>query len=565
MKPRVLFTTIFRPFSKPGKYNLPGDEKFLDYFSNRLTRESGPFVLHDNHPTMAPHLIAANIDADVTVLEAPTLEEFKDELRKNYDVLALTFLTLHFPKLVHMIAWARKLAPQTKIVIGGFGTALFDLERLDVDGVCQQEGISYMRQFLGQDPHEPVEHPLITYEIALRLGVQQLGLPKKRLGVIVNGFGCPHACEFCQTSAYFGKKHVPLIRTGSHLLETMARYEREADVRDFVIYEEDFFLYKRHIGDFIEAAGAHPTLFSYACYSTIKALSQFEIEDLVDSGLSHVWIGVESVNSPYSKSMGRPIRELFDELHRYGVTTTGSIIAGLDDHKRDNVWGEFEHLASLFPSTVQISNLMAGPGTPLRERLARENRLIQDHVLLDSHLYSDQVIHPEFGRGELRGLIFQGYDYIYDTIGPALYRIMKTWHQGSRTLRASSRARLRARGELLVQRAAAMRPIFLETFDYLPNDRIRAAVRECLAELEQDAGPPDAQSLAVARLFREAFDNERRRFEVEGPHVYEPPTRISHYAGGVRSRAGVRPSAPALAAMPGFIAAEQLTRRARGE
>ncbi|KYG06593.1 hypothetical protein BE21_03105 [Sorangium cellulosum] len=531
MKKRILFTTIFRPFSKPGKYNLPGDEKFLDYFSNRLTREPGLFVLHDNHPTVAPHLIAANIDADVTVLETPTIEEFKEELGKGYDIVAITFLTLHFPKLMHMVAWARKLAPEAKIVIGGFGTALYDLDRLEVDGVCQEEGIGYMRKLLGQSLKDPVEHPVITFDIGLRVGVQHPGLPKKRVGILVNGFGCPHACEFCSTSAYFGRKHVPLLGTGQALLDTMVRYEREAGVKDFIIYEEDFYLYKRHINDFIAAARGHGTLFSYGCYATIKALSQFDIEDLVDSGLSHVWIGVESIESPFNKSMGRPIREVFEELQRYGVTTTGSIIAGLDHHKRDNLRGEFEHLASLFPSTVQISNLIAGPGTPLRERLAQENRLIVDQLLIDSHLYSDQVVHPEFGRGELRELIFQGYDYIYETIGPAVYRMMKTWLEGSRNLRRSPRERLRARGELLARRAAAFRPLFLDTFDFLPNDAVRAAVKECVAEMEADVGPPDEQALATARLFRETFESEVRRLEREGPHVYEPPTRTSRYAG----------------------------------
>jgi len=539
MSQRVLFTTIFRPFEVPGKYNLPGDEKFLDYFSNRLTREPGFYSLHDDHPTVAPHLIAANVDADVTVLETPTIEEFKAELGKGYDVVCITFLTLHFTKLVHMIAWARKLAPDTKVVIGGFGTALFDLDRLDVDGVCQAEGIGYMRDFLGQAAAEPVIHPIITFDIKMRIGVQHPELPRKKVGVIVNGFGCPHACEFCSTSAYFGKKHVPLIRSGADLHGTMARYDAEAGVRDFVIYEEDFYLYKRHINDFIAAARGDSTLYSYACYATIKSLSLFDIEDLVDSGLSHVWIGVEAVDSPFNKSVGKPIREVFEALQRYGVTTTGSIIAGLDHHKKDNLEAEFAHLASLFPSTVQISNLIAGPGTPLRARLGSEGRLAGEPNLLDSHLYSDQVIHPEFGKGELRELIFKGYDYVYDAIGPALYRIMKTWYGGSKTLRASPRERLRARGEHLARRASALRPVFLRTAEYLPNDAIRANVAACLAEMEADIGAPSEAELAMADLFRAKFDAEKERLAKEGAHVYSAGTRVATYTDRPFRAAGV--------------------------
>lgn len=531
---RILFTTIFRPFSKPGKYNLAGDEKFLDYFSNRLTRESGMYPLHDNHPTVAPHLIASNLDADVVVLEVPTIEEFKQEITKGYDILCITFLTLHFPKLTHMIAWARKLAPDMKIVIGGFGTALYDLDRLEVDGICQEEGIGFMRKLLGQDLQDPVTHPIISFDIGLRIGVQQPGLPKKRVGILVNGFGCPHACEFCSTSAYFGRKHVPLIRSGQDLLETMARYDREAQIRDFIIYEEDFYLYKRQIEDFVAAARKHPTLFSYGCYSTIKSFSRHDIEDLVESGLSHAWIGVESRDSPFAKSVGRSIHDVFAELQRYGVTTTGSIIAGLDNHTKDNLPLEFEHLASLFPATVQISNLIAGPGTPLRQRLAEENRLYEDVRLHDSHLYSEHVIHPEFGRGDLRKFIFQGYDYIYNRIGPALYRIMKTWFQGATNLRSSPRERLRARGELLAHRARALRPVFLDSAEYLPNDEIRKAVETCLGDMAQELGPPDERDREIARRFRAAFDSEARRRAAEGDHVYEPVTVRTEYTARAR-------------------------------
>jgi haloalkane dehalogenase len=531
---RILFTTIFRPFSRPGKYNLAGDEKFLDYFSNRLTREPGMFPLHDNHPTVAPHLIASNLDADVVVLETPTIEEFKEELAKNYDYLCITFLTLHFPKLVHMVAWARKIAPDTKIVIGGFGTALYDLDRLEVDAICQEEGIGFMRKLLGQDPQDPVTHPVIAFDIGLRIGVQQPGLPRKRVGILVNGFGCPHACEFCSTSAYFGRKHVPLIRTGQDLLETMARYDREAGIRDFIIYEEDFFLYKRQIEDFLAAARQHPTLFSYGCYSTIKSFSRYDIEDLVESGLSHAWIGVESLASPFSKSEGRPIQDVFAELQRYGVTTTGSIIAGLDHHAKDNLPLEFEHLASLFPSTVQISNLIAGPGTPLRERLAQEKRLFEDVRLHDSHLYSEHVMHPEFGRGELREFIFQGYDHIYNRIGPALYRIMKTWFQGACNLRSSPRERLRARGELLAHRAGALRPVFLATMDHLPNQDVRQKVETCLDDMAQELGAPNENDWALAHRFLAAFESEAKRRASEGDHVYEPPTGRTEYSARTR-------------------------------
>lgn len=528
-KPRVLLTTIFRPFSTPNKYNTVDGEKLLDYFSNRLTRESGMFSLHDNHPTVALHIVAANIDADVTVLETPTIEEFKAELEKGYDVMGISFLTLHFPKLAHMIALARKIAPQTKIVIGGFGTALYGLERLEVEGVSKKEGVHFMRQFLGQEVEQPIVHPLLTFDVRLRIAVQHPELGAKPFGIIVNGFGCPHGCEFCSTSAYFGRKHVPFVPTGADLYKLMKRFDENRGVRDFVIYEEDFYLYKSFIEDFIETAVEARSPYSYGCYSTVKALSQFPIEELVKSGLSHIWIGVESAESTFKKSEGRPIRDIFAELQRYGVTTTGSIIAGLDYHRKDNLEAEFEHLASLYPSTVQISNLIAGPGTPLRGRLEQENRLVHDVSLKDSHLYSDTIEHPEFGRGELTVKIFEGYEYIYQRLGPSVSRMLRTWFQGYQTLVESSDDQLRHRAEILKGRIFSARALFAATTDFLPNDGVRNSMQQLLDELHDCFGPLLPQHQAHAEFIRSIFEKEAARQAAEGAHVYEPPTRRAHY------------------------------------
>jgi len=522
---RILLTTIFRPFSTPNKYNSEDAEKFLNYFSNRLTRESGLFSLHDNHPTVALYLLANNVAADTTILETPSIEEYKAELAKNYDFLGITFLVLHFPKLVHMIALARKFAPQTKILIGGFGTALFDLDELGVDAISKKEGVTFLREFLGEDLEQPIEHPLLTVDIGLRLAVQYPHLEGKRCGIIVNGFGCPHACEFCCTSSYFGKRHVPFVGTGDDLYDLMARYDRELGVRDFIIYEEDFFLYRKQIDRFLERTKTDGAPFSYACYSTIFSLSKYPLEELVKSGLSHVWVGVESEYSPFKKSKGLPVDDLFAQLNSYGVTTTGSIIAGLDYHKKDNLHREFAHLASLFPSTVQISNLIAGPGTPLRSRLEKENRLIKEVDLKDSHLYSDTIEHPEFGRGELRELIFEGYEQIYQTIGPGLSRILRTWFQGLKTLRGSSDPRMTERAEILFRRIQGVRPIFASTAEFLPNDQVREQLRTALVEMDQVLGPLDAQQEANAELMRQVFEQETARLQREGAHIFEPGLR----------------------------------------
>ena len=149
------------------------------------------------------------------------------------------------------------------------------------------------------------------------------------------------------------------------------------------------------------------------------------------------------------------------------------------------------------------------------------------------------VSHANSLGNQLRELLFQGYDYIDDRIGPA-----------SRTLRGASRDRMRARGELLGRRAAALRPVFLRTAEYLPNDAIRAEVAACLADMEKELGAPDAAEIAAGEQFRAAFDAEKARLAKDGEHVYLPGTRVARYterpfrATGVPNIAARAPRAP---------------------
>ena len=81
---RVLLTTVFRPYAaQNSKYNKDGDEEWLDYFYSRLTKEPGPFALSTYPSGTSLALIAANLDADVTVLFHPSMEEYVEELKKG--------------------------------------------------------------------------------------------------------------------------------------------------------------------------------------------------------------------------------------------------------------------------------------------------------------------------------------------------------------------------------------------------------------------------------------------------------------------------------------------------
>jgi hypothetical protein len=547
-KRKVLLTTVFRPYAaQHSKYNKDGDEEWLDYLSSRLTREPGPFTMSSYLSGTTLALIGANLDADVTMLGHPSMQEFVAELRKGPDFVGITFLIKGLGKIFPMIAAARKYAPQAKIVIGGFGTMLHDLGATGADYICKGEGVSFFRNLIGQDPADPVRQPLVAGDVTLKCFRNYPYLPRARYAELTHGFGCPHKCEFCSTSAFFGFLHIPFA-VGRAMYDAMAAIHDRLGISYFYLYEEDMCLYKKSLQQWggLIRDDRERTL-SWTCFSTVKSLTSWDLEELVAMGFSHVWIGIESVASPFSKSVGRDNLGLFRELQSFGVTTTGSIIFGLDHHTPENLQADVDHLVELYPSTAQMGTLMPADGTALRARLEAEGRVRKGNYW-DSDLYSELIIHPNFQPGQLHDAVFWGYDEFYRRTGPAIHRLVRTWLNGARRLKHSPTAALRRRAGVLAERARSARPILLETLGYLPTDEIREQVRETLGWLRDELGAPTAAEEAQARLVERIFALEQAKQAVFPAEPFEPDLKLRHWIAGdeVTSLAAPKP-APAIA------------------
>ncbi len=528
---KLLLTTVFRPFGIENKYNKKGDEFLLDYLASRLTREPGLFSLSSYVPHSGLHLIAANLPVETKVLEYPTLEEFVEEVKKGYDYLGITFLIKGFRKVFQMVSLTRKYSPKTKIVIGGFGTCLHNIEDLGADYVCKGEGVSFMRKLLGFSEDTKMINPEITAEITLKVLQDYHFLDKPRIGLVTSGFGCPSACDFCCTSAYFGHKNIPFLKSGEELYKTMLYMHKNTtnNVDHFLIYEEDFMLYEdkvKELGKLIQKD--KDNTFTYACFASIKSISNYDLEELVSRGLGHVWIGIESMNTPFNKRKGRDIGEVFQELHSFGVTTTGSAMFGLEHHTPDSLPKEVDFVIALEPSTVQLANLMPGIGTPLRTRLEKEKRIYKTGFK-DADLYSEVMIHPNFRLGEMTTAIFTGYERIYNTLGPSIYRILKTWFTGYKNLRKSSSRLIRNKAELYAVNIRGVLPIFLNTCQYLPNDEVRSKVNNTLEEIFHELGTPSAEQVKTGELIGRIFalEDTKRKYLEEIP--IEPSISVKNY------------------------------------
>jgi radical SAM superfamily enzyme YgiQ (UPF0313 family) len=285
------------------------------------------------------------------VLYFPTRDDFARELKTNqYDVVGLSGIIVNVGKVREMCRMVRELSPQSVIVVGGHVAAIPGVETMiDADHIVKGEGVSWMRRYLGEDENAPIRHPAIVS--GMRTRIMGVRLPERKgatAATIIPSVGCPMGCNFCTTSAFFGGKgkFVNFFETGDELFAVMSRMEEELKVHSFFVMDENFLLHRERAMRLLELMKQGHKSWALSVFASANAIRKYTMQELVELGVSWLWMGLESPLAGYSKLQGADTRQLTRELREHGIRVQGSTIIGLEHHTPDNIVSEIEHAVS---------------------------------------------------------------------------------------------------------------------------------------------------------------------------------------------------------------------------
>ena len=227
---RVLLASVFGPYAQDDEYGSRLINP-MELYHNQVTRVEGPFSLRMFHRSWGLMLIQANIAAPCTLLDFPTQDRFIEEIRdRRYDVVGISSITTNVLKVKRMCELVRQYQPAAVIVVGGHVANIPDLhKRVDADWIVRGEGVEWFRRFLGEDPTQPIRHPVIPTRIGTRnMGISVKEKPTNVAATLIPSVGCPVGCNFCATSAMFGGKGkwIDFYRTGDELFDIMCQIEQ---------------------------------------------------------------------------------------------------------------------------------------------------------------------------------------------------------------------------------------------------------------------------------------------------------------------------------------------------
>ena len=530
---RVLLTSVFGPYARDDEFGSRSINP-MELYHNQVTRAQGSFSLRMFHRSWGIMMIQANISAPCCVLDFPTREVFTRELTSHhYDVIGISSIIVNVGKVREMCRIARQVSPTSVIVVGGHVAAIPGLgAMIDADHIVRGEGISWMRRYLGEEERAPIRHPAIVSGLQTR--VMGLRLPERKgrtAAAVIPSVGCPMGCNFCTTSAFFGGKgkFVNFYETGDELFEVMCQIESELNVHSFFVMDENFLLYRRRALRLLERMQEAGKSWELSVFASANAIRQYSMQELVELGISWVWMGLESPAASYGKLRGTDVQQLTRELREHGIRVQGSTIIGLEHHTPDNIANEIEAAVGCDTDFHQFMLYTPVPGTQLHKEIAEQGRLLTDVDFADIHgQYKFNFRHAALSRDDSKRLLDWAFWRDFERNGPSLYRMCQTMLQGWRRYKDCSDARVRERfsREVKKLRGAYSAALWVMEQEF---KRVNRSVSEEIHNLRRELKKefPVIARLTAALLGPILLWSARREEKRLAAGVtYEPPTFI---------------------------------------
>jgi radical SAM superfamily enzyme YgiQ (UPF0313 family) len=324
----------------------------------------------------------------VSYIEVPDIAKM-EQLPTGFDLVALSSYSAQIDEAYELAR--RYRAAGVRTVIGGpHVTARPDEAAQHCDAVVVGEGEAFWPQVLEdaerghmrpryetpRDAFEMADAPVPAFEL--------LDISKYNRLTVQTSRGCPHHCEFCASSVVLtsGYKQKPIAKVLNEIERIQAIWNHP-----FIEFADDnTFVDHAYWRELLPALrGQHLRWFAETDLSVADDPRLLEL--MRETGCAQVLVGLESpaetglagleLRNDWKLRRFPRYKDAIRTIQGHGITVNGCFVLGLDGHTPD----VFDQVMAFVRDTglyeVQITVQTPFPGTPLYERLERENRLLE--------------------------------------------------------------------------------------------------------------------------------------------------------------------------------------------
>jgi radical SAM superfamily enzyme YgiQ (UPF0313 family) len=276
--------------------------------------------------------------------------------------------------------WRRRGA---KVVLGGLHpTSLPDEAAAHADAVCIGPAEPVWRQILDDFQHGRLQR---TYQGSRAGSAALVPLPRRDLmnpraylirHTLVTSRGCPHACDFCYKSSFWGPHY--------YEQRPIATVERElAEVDDGLVFflDDNLLANRRHaraLFDVLRGSG----IVWQAAASLDVACDPHYLEEAYQAGCRSLFVGFESLSPENMRGNNKLVNVATDyaqacrRFHDAGILINGSFVFGFDCDGPDVFDRTVAFTVENKILTASFHVLTPLPGTRAFARLESEGRIL---------------------------------------------------------------------------------------------------------------------------------------------------------------------------------------------
>jgi radical SAM superfamily enzyme YgiQ (UPF0313 family) len=267
----------------------------------------------------------------------------------------------------------------------------------------------------------------------------------------------------------------------------------------------------------------------FSVFASANAIRKYTMLELVELGISWVWMGLESPKAGYRKLQGTDIGQLTRELRQHGIRVQGSTIIGLEHHTPDNIIEEIESAVGYQTDFHQFMLYTPVPGTPLYKEMADQGRMLTNVDFADIHgQFKFNFRHGAISREDSKKFLDWAFRRDFERNGPSLYRMCETMLQGWQRYKDYPDRRVRERFERQVKKLSSAYNAALWAMER-EFKKVNRSVSERIHKLRSEV---EKEFPLIARLSAASlgpillWSTRREENRLASGRTYEPPTFV---------------------------------------
>jgi radical SAM superfamily enzyme YgiQ (UPF0313 family) len=263
----------------------------------------------------------------------------------------------------------------------------------------------------GVPPVDMTRIPLPRYELLAKYRYPVVYVQATR--------GCPHDCEFCVASNIYGKRYKH--KTVQQVVNEVTEAKRLWKYAQIGFADDNMFVDHAYSRDLVRRLKDLKIAWFAICDIAVAQDEAF-LRELHESGCRTLLIGFESVSKTSLHGMNKDgwkekrfdrYPEYIQRIQHQGIGVYGSFILGLDDDGPESVDATVNFVNDNILLGTQITLLTPFPGSRLRARLEREQRIVHNDWKWYT-VWNSVIRHPSFTPEELERGLLRAYEGVYN-------------------------------------------------------------------------------------------------------------------------------------------------------